>query len=401
MPPGSPAAPPGAAMPPASGQPGVMTPPAAATPEKEKEPQWPKSVNGRSLGEWLNDFKSPDPTVRDSAVKVIPLFGPDARKVAPKEIIKLIDDTDPGIRINAMLILGAVGFEDKKDVHAAAKAMAAAVNKTAPGSMIRLHAARTLAGIGPEAFDATAAMVGIANDPSWETRQAVAAALGRLGAPLYDDKPPPPGPYKVPALKRPASTVAMDKLVFALLKDPSAAVRMEAMQSMIVLGPPHTTDPAAYPKLVAPYLAEIDRRLKAEKDHGVKIWLYLVQMMYDGGTIKENTKKIAEYLSGNDDNLKVQALNALAVLGPQAKEVLVEITDCLKMMPVEVPAAAISCILSMGNTGRYALDELEKLQKTTPNKDLKKLAEEAIKALKTLKNEPAAPPKKDDPPKKK
>src|SRR5690349_3530314 len=162
--------------------------------------------------------------------------------------------------------------------------MAAAIGRTQPGSMIRLHAARTLAGIGPEAYDAIAAVGGIANDPSWETRQAVAAALGRLGAPLYDDKPPPPGPYKVQPLKRPASTAAMDKLVLVLLKDQSAAVRMEAMQSMIVLGPPHTDNPAAYPKLVAPYLEEINRRLKTEKDHGVKIWLYLVQMMYDGGT---------------------------------------------------------------------------------------------------------------------
>ncbi len=396
-PPGSPAAPPSTATPsPAAGQPGAMTPPAATTPAKEEKPKWPTTVNGRSLGEWLTDFKSPDPTVRDSAVKVIPLFGPDARKIAPKELIKLIDDPDPGIRINAMLILGAVGFEDKKDVHAAARAMAALVGKTAPGSMIRLHAARTLAGIGPEAYspEVISAINGIANDPSWETRQAVAAALGRLGAPVYDDKPPPPGPYKPPALKRPASKPAMDKLVFALLKDPSAAVRMEAMQSMIVLGPPYTADPAAYPKLVAKYLEEIDQRLKTEKDPGVRIWLMVVQMMYDNRTIRDDTKKIAEYLSGTDDNLKVQALNALAVLGPLAKEVKEEIAECLKMKPAEVPAAAIACILAMGDTGRYALADLEQLEKTTDSKDLKKLAEEAIKTLKTLKNEVAAPPKK-------
>jgi HEAT repeat protein len=388
--------------------PETLTPPKQTDQKDQKEPEpekpkWPATVNGRSLGEWLNDFKSTDPSVRDYALKVIPLFGPDARKTASKEIINLIlKDPDPGIKINAMLILGTVGCETKEEMRAAARAMATAIENTRPGSMIRLHAARMLAALGPDGHEAIGAVNSIANDPSWETRQAVAAALGRLGAPVYDDKPPLPGSSAPPAMKRPPNKAAMDKLVFALLKDDSSAVRLEAMQSMIVLGPPHTKDPAEYPKVIARYLEEIALRQKLEKDHTVKIWLYLVEMMYDDRAIEGNIHKIAEYLNSDDNNQRLQALNALAVVGPLARPALGEIIDCLKHPDPErdVPVAAIYTLLAMREAARYALDDLVKLEETTKDEDLKRLFGEAIKYIREGKTE-LEQRKKDDPKKKK
>jgi HEAT repeat protein len=404
--PGVPPAPPGTPpqAPPAS--PPATLPKMKEEPKKKEPPkkgEWPKSVNGRSLGEWMADFKSPDPAVRDAAIKVMPLFGPEARKLAPKELIRLINDPDPGVLINAILILGAVGTDNKDELRAAAKAMAGAIAKAGPGSMIRLHAARTLAALGTDGHEAIAAVVGIANDPSWETRQAVAAALGRLGAPIYDDKPPAPGaPYKLPAIKRPPNMTAMHRLVFDLLKDECAAVRMEAMQSMIVLGPPYTANPAAYPKLVAPYLAEINQRLRLEKDDTVKIWLYVAQMMYDDRTVDGkdgNMRRIAEYLAAREDALKVQALGALAVLGPRAKPVLAEITQCVRDPEPTVVYAALTTLVTMGSAAKFALGDLQKQQAAVKDKDLKQLFETAIKIIKDGKNEPG-PEKKDDPKKK-
>ncbi len=411
--PGTPPLPPGTQTQPIPGTPPAMPgsppptsspapPPKAGEPKKddpkkdEKKSTWPKSVNGRSLGEWLADFRSPDPTVRDSALKVIPLFGPEARKAAPKEIIRLVNDPDPGVMINAMLILGAVGTDNKDELKAATRALTTAINKTAPGSMIRLHATRTLAAMGTDAHDAIGAVSGIANDPSWETRQAVAAALGRLGAPVYDDKPPPPGVYKLPAIKRPPSTAAMSKLVYGMLKDDSAAVRMEAMQSIIVLGPPYSLDKKLYPKLVAPYLVAIEQRLKSEKDDSVKIWLYVVEMMYDDRAIDKDLRKVAEYLTASDVNLRVQALGALAVLGPLARPVLADIITALKDPEQAVPVAALSTLISMGSAAKYALEDLKKLEVSTKDKDLKALFGKAVKMIQEGKTEPD---KKDEEPK--
>lgn len=402
--PGVPPAPPGTSPAPPASPPATL-PAKKEEPKKEppKKGEWPKSVNGRSLGDWMGDFKSPDPAVRDAAIKVMPLFGPEARKAAPKELIKLVNDPDPGVLINAILILGAVGTDNKDELRAAAKAMAAAIAKSGPGSMIRLHAARTLAAMGPDGHDAIPAVVGIANDPSWETRQAVAAALGRLGAPVYDDKPPAPGaPYKVAAIKRPPSSAAMKKLVFDLLKDHSAAVRMEAMQSMIVLGPPHTANSAEYPKLVAPYLAEINQRLKLEKDDTVKIWLYVVQMMYDDRAVDGkdgNMRKIAEYLTAKEDVLKVQALGALAVLGPRARPVVADVIQCTRDPDRTVVVSALTTLVTMGGAAKFALDDLRKQQAAATDKDLKQLFESAIKIITEGKAEPD-PEKKDEPKKK-
>ncbi|HET6573557.1 MAG TPA: HEAT repeat domain-containing protein [Fimbriiglobus sp.] len=390
--PGVPPAPPGT-----SSSPPVFPPtPAPKKEEPKKGPakkgEYPKSVNGRSLGEWLGDFKSPDPAVRDSAIKVVPLFGPEARKVAPKELIRLIaNDPDPGVLINAILILGAVGTDNKDELHAAARALGGAIAKAGKGSMIRLHAARTLAAMGTDGYEAIPAMIGIANDPSWEIRQASAAALGRLGAPIYEDKPPVPGaPYKLPAIKRQPNMAAMHKLVFALLKDECAAVRMETMQSMIVLGPPYTANPAAYPSLVAPYLAEINQRLKQEKDDTVKIWLYVAQMMYDDRTVDANMKLIAEYLTAREDAQKVQALGALAVLGPRARPVVTDIAQCVKDPEPTVVVAALTTLVTMGTAAKFALGELEKQQAAIKDKDkdLKQLFEKAIKIIKEGKAEP-------------
>jgi HEAT repeat protein len=369
-----PAAPKSPVPAPAGAPAGTAAPPAAQPPAPDKtlsgetkpptvqpEIKWPTKVLGRSLADWIADFKSKDPTVRDAAVKVVPLFGPEGRKAAMKGLLDLLYDHDPGVRINTMLILGSIGFDNKDDLHTAAARMAETIRQTVPGSMLRLHAARTLANMGPQAYTTTvmSAINSIVNDPSWETRQAAAAALGRLGAALYEeDKSKKPPATK---LKRPASTSAMSKLMHSLLKDDSSAVRMEALQSLIVLGPPHVTKSTDYGNVIKPYLAILTSRLKEEKDPGAQIWLRVVTMMYDDRAIATNVKEIAKSIIATDPNLRVQALNALAVVGPKAKPVVEEIASALGQLenpPVVV--AAVSCLLTMGDAGKSAIPELEK-----------------------------------------
>jgi HEAT repeat protein len=382
------------------GTPPAAPPAADKTPAGETKPptaqpkfEWPKEVLNKSLAAWIADFKSKDPTVRDAAIKVIPLFGPEGRKAGMKGLLDLLNDHDPGVRINAMLILGSIGFDNKEDMHTAAARMAGTIRATAPGSMLRLHAARTLANMGPRAYtsDVMSAINGIVNDPSWETRQAVAAALGHVGMALYEEdksksQPAAKGSNDAPPvmkLKRPANTAAMSKLMHTLLKDDSAAVRMEALQSLIVLGPPHVTKSSDYGNVIKPYLAILTSRLKDEKDPGAKIWLRVVTMMYDDRAIAANVKEIAKAIIAPDPNLRVQALNALAVVGPKAKPVVEEITGALGQMenpPVVIAAA--SCLVTMGDAGKSAIPELEKWAAATKDADPKsKVLKEQQKAI--------------------
>jgi hypothetical protein len=370
-----------------------MPPMLPNTPPKPVE--WPKQVGGRSVSEWIGDLKSTDPTVRDFALRIIPQFGPEGRKLSSKQIIALIDDPDPGIRINAILLFTSIGFDNKDDAKLYAEALRAAITKTAAGSMIRLHAARALSIMGPEGHPALGALLLIAEDPAWETRQAVAAAIGRVGVGVYEEKPAnaPPAPMgtppKPPAIKRVASKQAMDKLVLTMIKDASANVRMEALQALLVLGPPVTNDAASYIAAVKPYLQPLSDRLKAEKDRGVLAYLYLVTIMFDDRTYDQNVAKIAALAASvSEPAVRVHALNALAVIGAKAKPALPEIRQCLKAQEYAVVVAAVMTIVAMQEEGKYAIPELNELKAATKEQSIKQLVDEAVKTLNSIKEQP-------------
>src|SRR5205085_1729350 len=67
---------------------GTQTPPQPGLPAvgAPKAPEWPKMIGGRSAADWVAEFHNPDPTLRENAVKVLPAFGPDVRKVALKPL---------------------------------------------------------------------------------------------------------------------------------------------------------------------------------------------------------------------------------------------------------------------------------------------------------------------------
>lgn len=398
---------PPAGQPPA-GQPPATTQPGTTPKDKDKPIEWPKQISGKSLGEWMADFKSLDPTARDTAIRVIPGFGPDVRKSVTKDLIKMIDDPDPGVRINAMLTLNQMGYETKDDMRAVAAAIGAQMGKTVKGSMIRLHGCRTLASMGPEAIGTMGAVMAVADDPAWETRLAVCTTLSRIGGTLYDDKPPPKvaagTPPPPPAIKRHASRAAMDKLIYGMLKDEASGVRMEATQSLITLGPPHAPTPAEYITLIKPYLDAITARIKLEKNADVKVWLYLCQSMYDDRTMDGNIKIVAALVADAPDiSTRVQALNALGILGARAKAAGGDVAAALKQTDVDVIAAAIGTLAMMGADAKYFIVDLDRLVKETKDASLKKLAEEAIKSIKAAKEEPKkdpAPDPKKDPKKK-
>jgi HEAT repeat protein len=355
-------------------------PPAAGQP---KLPQWPKEIGGKSAAEWVASFRDPDPTEREAAVKIIAGFGPDARKVAVKPLISLIaSDPDPGVKINAILVLGTIGVESREDVKSAAEAIATLMDATRPGSVIRLHGCRVLASFGTDAHMAIGAVNRMADDSSWETRQAAAFALGRLGAPVYGPPPAttsatPPAAAKPPAPKRPANKTALNKLCNSLLKDTSALVRIEACQALLALGPPYSPDPAEYIKLVQPYANVVAERLKednkGEKDPMVRVWVYLLSCMYDDRTMDSSVAKITKQVMSPDQSLRIQALSALAVLGPKAKVAMPEIRATLKVPEPPVISAAISTLLAMGEDGKLIASELDKLGAESKNKDLKEL----------------------------
>ncbi|MCZ2340790.1 MAG: hypothetical protein LC104_03220 [Bacteroidales bacterium] len=364
--------------------------PDAAPPKPEKPFEWPKDVNGKNLGEWVAEFRDPDPTVREIAVRVIPAFGPAARPVAGRKVMTMIaDDPDPGVRMAAMTTAGLLGHESKDDIKPMIYALRMAIGKTYNGSAIRLFATRALATYGGEAVDAIPVLTKIHIDPWWETRQAIAQALGRIGAPLYDDPPAKDPMTNQSVPKRPANELAKKYLIQMAHKDDCASVRLEAVLSLISFGPPYTKNPAEYITMVQPELALIEQRLNSkrkdqlESDKSVQVWLHVLRVMLDDRAYKDTLPKIAGYFHDPSATVRAQALMAIGALGKRAavQEVLAAVRDALMYEEEILVAAAVDCLMAMGSDAAGVLPDVEKLRDRTKNKKLKEIAEEGVLVL--------------------
>jgi HEAT repeat protein len=163
-----------------------------------------------------------DPSVREAAVRTVLFFGPAARKAAgPTLILRLTNERDPGVRVNAIITVGALGFDDPGMARDAVRALDQLAS--GGGGIQRYQATKSLATFGHYARPAVTNLVNtIANDASWETRRTAAFTLGRIGAPTEAEKGP--DPRALTCLAR-------------MLADPALPVRAEAIQGLIALGP--------------------------------------------------------------------------------------------------------------------------------------------------------------------
>ena len=253
------------------------------------------------------------------------------------------------------------------------------------GSIVRLYCVRSLMSFGPEAVTAFGSIRGVGNDASWETRQAVATALGRVGSPATE--------------KEEANDLAAKYLLNFLLKDGCAGVRMEAIQSLLELGPPKPKNPADYIKDVKLYIEPVELRIKGapnvkpEQDKGCSAGSTCSTSCTTTACSTKHLKKIASYIKFPDSPMvRMHAINACAALGAKSSPVLPQVMDALNYAEPDLVIAAMSAIAQMGTEARGALPELEKIKAGSkdpvkppeapkdwkPDDTLRKVAEDAI-----------------------
>src|SRR5262249_13034635 len=175
-------------------------------------------VGGKTLDQWMDDLKSSDPSVREKAISMIKLYGTAARPAVPA-LIKAMADADVALRVNAIIALGLIGM-DQQDVEKGVVALTRALNDTQ--GIVRFQAAMALGRLGVDAKSAVPALVNTIRDATtWEIRQAGAYALGTVAV----DRQSGPDQRAINAL-------------LTVLSDRSSQVRLEAVLSLITLGPP-------------------------------------------------------------------------------------------------------------------------------------------------------------------
>ena len=355
-----PADPPKAVDPP----PPVPPDPKPADPPKDpKKVEYPDKINGKDL-KWHLEESSPryqkDPMLREAAIRTIPAFGPTAREPAVNPLIDAIrDDPDPGVKIAAITVVSNMGFDIDKHIKPAVNTLVFVLRNSSPGSALRVYCVRSLASFGTHALPAVQDLRDKstpAAEPSWEMRLAIAETLGFIGAPAKKDGDP--------------NEKAADTLLRFMLKDPCTAVKLEAVKSLLTLGPPKPLPGKDYPATVKPSLDLLEERIKAEgargNDKGVYVWLLLLQIMYDGAFLNDNVKKVAKLIETPDGpnapNLRLAALQVLSVLGPPAAPAVPQIIPALNYPEIELQMGAMVCLARIGTEARAAVAELEKIK---------------------------------------
>jgi HEAT repeat protein len=322
------------------------------TPEMKKSAQ---PLDGKTMYEWMKVLKdSKDPGVKVRAIHALQFYGKDAREVV-SGIIAALRDADASVRVNSAIALGLIGL-DARDLKNGIDGLIHLLTFD-PEGIVRFQAARALGRLGSDSAPAIPALVNqIKNPRASELRSAVAYALGSAGW----DREKGPDPRAIHAL-------------LSVLNDISHDVRMEALFSLIVLGPPAQ----AIDK-------NLERRaletLTHDKSKVVEIWAHVGIMRLDKVS-SHHLAPIAKLLKDPDMRVRMNAARAFAIMGQDAKGNIKDLIYALDDKEPDVLVWVCMALGEMRNAGQEALPKLEAFNEHQDPR-VKQAAAEAIGKIK-------------------
>jgi len=250
----------------------------------EREAQ-ARAERRRQADRQLRDLESTDARTRLAAIKGLEALGDDAAAASPDLVKRLglrLQDSDRDVRRAAYGAVVQFGGGPK----AAMPALTEALKNS--NVDVRLNAAALLKGIGPEAVEATPALVDCLGD--LRVRPEAVEALGRIGKPA------------VPAL-------------VTVLKGNDRVARLGAVQALSRIGP---SAAEATPALIA-LLGDPDVRLEAVRTLG------LIGKPAVPGLVKA--------LDDGDEDVRRGAALTLGHIGPDAREATSKLTTLAQTDP--------------------------------------------------------------------
>jgi HEAT repeat protein len=245
----------------------------------------------------LAGLQAEDVNARRAAARALAEINPSPEVVAPV-LVKAIHDADPTVIANAVDALASLGPKIVPRLINALK------NKD-----LRLHAARVLGRIGPEAKEAAPALAAALDDAEGEYRREVQFALGAIG---------------------PAAAPAVPSLIESLDSDDDQ-IRNSAVYALGRIGPAAKTSASALTKLLS------------SEDDFVRfsaLWALV--------RIEPNDKQLAAaavpamvvLLADSRELVRAEAATTLGELGPAAKAALPDLKKASADANPTVSAAA-------------------------------------------------------------
>ena len=364
---------------PGSGIPPVM--PA----QKQKEPEYPKEIGDKTLEMWIKELRtSKDAAARENAIRVLPGFGPDGVIKSSEVLLNVLkSDPDMNVRLTALSITPFMIYDQRYDPMSNDR-LEYVIRLLGHDSLpVRFDATSVIVGIGPVAKKAVPQLLVRSVEPSsWQIRKAAASALGSVGRGFVNPN-------------NPADRIdPVEPAVLGLLKqlqvDSSLAVRREAANSLILVGPVS----AAQQKL---WRTTLDNVLKSEKDRGIAGLVRVAIIKNDPAGVKGNEQlvsAITTQLLAPEPAARSEACQALGMLGEPVSKTAQDLLDIVTNPKEDnsVVAAAIMAVATMKSRAALTTPVLKKVSESHKNDEVKAFAKEAVRVLEARDMNPVPPP---------
>jgi hypothetical protein len=354
--------------------------------------KWPKDINGKTLETYVREMKSsPDAGLREAAVRALEGFGPRGRDAGCENLVYALRDSDINVRLAALdavpIVLLAYAKEPDSYLGEGLKGIVTMLDNDS--SHVRFQATLAASQVGPYFKMAMPQVISKLSfrtrDPnSWQVRRAAVGALAAIGRGNVNPEDP--------SMKTDPDVAAVTAVLDSLKGDTCAAVRAEAANSLLLMGP------VAAPQLRI-WRSTIELSLKNEKDKAVLLWTRVALLRNDPAESKKyepHLNAIASLLANPEPMARAEATRALGVLGEEASAKLQELLD-VATNPKENPlvvAGAISAVSSMRTQAKTTIPLLQKIKETHQNDEVKKVASEAIDILMGKRDPKKEPAKK-------
>lgn len=413
---------------------------------ESKTPEFkePKDIGGKSFDVWRKEIKSPDPSKREAAMKMILGFGPNkCYEVVPDLIGELkkhkpLTPIDLAVRINGLealtIILSAKKDPEQKDLNDAVAVYKTFLTDTQ--IVVRLTAVRGLPNLGPTGRTAIDEVIKLCGDPvTYEVRKDAITVLIMM-API--DEKGAMEPKVMPVLKKAAATdnsylvrinafqgitmVGRDPLLrdTALLDlrrpllpatfDPSFLVRQTALQGLAMLGQEKAIPDArkalddgskevrltAVNTLVGlkkhlqgkdgakernTTLTRLSTHIGIEKEPIIRIWARGAIMVIDKIDKVHMAALVKDFQTHKDPAVRLEALKVISGFEDKAKPFAYEaVLGCIEDADLNI---AVACMMTLVQMYAYeATPHLEKLKDNMKaNQILRDAAEETLEAF--------------------
>jgi HEAT repeat protein len=325
------------------------------TPEMKKSAQ---TIDGKTMYEWMKVLKeTKDPGVKVRAIHALQFYGKEAREVVPGILAALKNTMDASVKVNGVIAIGLIGL-DAKDLREGIDTLIRLLHDNQ--GIVRYQAARALGRLGSDAAPAIPALVSKVKDSTAsEIRSAVAYALGSAGW----DREKGPDARAIHGL-------------LSMLDDVCHDVRMEALFSLIILGPPAQATDKAHERRSLEALTHD----KSKDGKVVEIWARVGVMRLDKVS-EHHLTPIAKYLKDPDMRVRMNAARAFVIMGKDAKA---HVRDVSYALDDKEPDVLIWVCLALGEMHDAAQEALPKLESLNEHQDarVKQAAAEAIGKIK-------------------